>query len=447
MNKTSKTCRILAKNKLMDNDTWRTGINNNDLIIGPSGAGKTRGYVKPNIMQCNESMIIADTKGSLLGEVGPLLAQNGYRLLHINFKDLGSACGYNPLDFIHYDSKRKKHKEQDIITVASALVPQTSYKEPYWDNAAKMYLTALIAYVMECLPRREHSLKYVVDLMSEMRSGYFKQLVDELKAVKPEAFAVQTYRLFQNNATADRMDASIIGVLGEKLNGLNFDGAVKMFTRKNRINFKDIGRTKTAVFLTISDTDRSMDRLVSLFYTQALHELCDSADRDYPDHRLPVPVRFILDDFATNAYIPDFQNIISVIRSREIYVSIILQSITQLAALYGWENAETIINNCDNCLYLGGQDVETARFFSVKANKSMDTILNMPLTDAWLFTRGQAPQKAEKFDLRQHARYHLLPEAARETVVRAPAKSPCPLPEHARAVPVPCPQTHDHERR
>ena len=117
----TKTCRILAKNKLMDNDTRGTGINNNDLIIGPSGAGKTRGYVKPNIMQCNESMIIADTKDSLLEEVGPLLTQNGYKVLHINFKDLGSACGYNPLDFVHYDGRRKKYREQDVMTIAAAI--------------------------------------------------------------------------------------------------------------------------------------------------------------------------------------------------------------------------------------------------------------------------------------------------------------------------------------
>lgn len=131
-----------------------------------------------------------------------------------------------------------------------------------------------------------------------------------------------------------------------------------MFSCPQRIDFRSLGREKTAVFLTISDTDRSMDGLVNLFYTQALQTLCNSADKDYPDHRLPVPVRFILDDFATNVRIPDFDKIISVIRSREIYVSIILQSISQLSALYGSGESTTIINNCDNCLYLGGQDVE-----------------------------------------------------------------------------------------
>ncbi len=135
-----------------------------------------------------------------------------------------------------------------------------------------------------------------------------------------------------------------------------------------------------------------MDRLVSLFYAQALQVLCHSADTRYPDHRLPVPVRFILDDFATNAVIPDFDNITSVIRSRNISVSIILQSITQLNAIYGAQRAATITNNCDNCLYLGGQDPETARFISVKANKPVSTILGMGLEETYLFTRGQQPR-------------------------------------------------------
>ena len=135
-----------------------------------------------------------------------------------------------------------------------------------------------------------------------------------------------------------------------------------------------------------------------------------------------MPVRFILDDFATNAYIPDFDNIISVIRSREIYVSIILQSITQLDALYGSRKAKTIINNCDNCLYLGGQDIETASYMSYKANKSITTILNMPLEEAYLFTRGSEPRKVEKYDLTEHTRYRELPESRNISVEKKNTK-------------------------
>lgn len=406
-----KNRRILAQDCYMDNDTWATGLNNNDLIIGPSGAGKTRGYVKPNILQCNESMIIADTKGDLIGEVGSVLRENGYQVIHMDFKDLNRSCGYNPLEYIRYDRRRKKYVEQDIMTIAEALVPVTSQRDPFWEVAAKMYLTSLIAYVMECLPKREHTLKFVIDLFGEIHTGNFRKLINELQVVKPDSFAVQSFKLFEDTGKSEKTEASITGVLGEKLNGLGFDAAVKMYNARKRIRFQNLGREKTAVFLTISDTDRSMDRLVSLFYAQALHVLCDSADLDYEDHRLPVPVRFILDDFATNAVIPNFDNLTSVIRSREIYVSIILQSITQLYAIYGQDKATTIINNCDNCLYLGGQDITTARFMGEKANKTPFTILNMPLSEAYLFTRGSAPKKVKRFDICAHPHYRLLPEA------------------------------------
>lgn len=407
-----KNCRILAQDCYVDNDTWVTGLNNNDLIIGPSGSGKTRGYVKPNIMQCNESMIIADTKGSLIEEVGPVLRTNGYNVILMDFKDLSKAYGYNPLDYIRYDKKRKRYSEQDILTVAQALVPNTKLdRDPYWANAARMYLTSIIAYVMECLPKREHTLKFVTDLYAELNTRNYHKLLEELRQSNPDSYAVKTFDLFRDNNKSERTEGSIIAVLGERLNGLGLEGAIKMYSARKRIQFKDLGREKTAVFLTISDTDRSMDNLVGLFYTQAIHTLCDSADLDYPDHRLPVPVRFILDDFATNAVIEDFHNLTSVIRSREIYVSIILQSITQLNAIYGQENATTIINNCDNCLYLGGQDITTARFMAEKANKTTFTILNMPLSDAYLFTRGSVPKKVKRFDIRTHPNYALLPEA------------------------------------
>lgn len=407
-----KSYRILAQDCCVDNNTWATGLNNNDLIIGPSGAGKTRGYVKPNILQCNESLIVADTKGSLLQEVRPVLEANGYRIILMDFKNLGNTYGYNPLDFVRYDKKRRRYNEQDILTVARALVPNANFRDdPFWENAARMYLTSIIAYVMECLPKREHTLKYVIDLFAELSTRNYHRLLEELRSTDPESFAVKTFDLFRDNGKSERTEGSIIAILGERLNGLGFDSAIKMYSTKRRIRFQDLGREKTAVFLTISDTDRSMDNLVSLFYTQAMHTLCDSADSDYPDHRLPVPVRFILDDFATNAVIMDFQNLTSVIRSREIYVSIILQSITQLNALYGQDNATTIINNCDNCLYLGGQDITTARFMAEKANKTPFTILNMPLGDAYLFTRGSMPKKVKRFDLRCHPNYPLLPEA------------------------------------
>lgn len=409
--------RILAKGCYISNNTWATGLNNNDIIIGPSGSGKTRGYVKPNILQCNESMIIADTKGNLIKELKKPLEKAGYKVIDMNFKNLAHSYGYNPFDYIRYDKESGRYNEQDILTIASAIVPKPASKnDPFWELAAKMYFTSAVAYTMECLPEDEHNLDSAITLSLQMGSGNYAKLIEELECVNPDSLAARTYNLFKSTYKSEKTEASILAILGEKFNGLILSELLKMYKSENRIDFSSLGREKTAVFLSISDTDRSKDRIISLFYTQALQALCNSADFDYEDCRLPVPVRFILDDFATNAYIPDFDKIISVIRSREIYVSIILQSITQLDALYGTSNAKTIINNCDNCLYLGGQDIDTANYMSFKANKSITTILNMPLDEAYLFTRGREPRIVEKYDITEHTRYRELPESRNITV-------------------------------
>ena len=417
----NETYRILAGDRRVSNDTRTTGLNNNDLIIGPSGAGKTRGYVRPNLLECAGSVIVADTKGSLLGEVGPAMEARGYRVRSIGFADLGGSCGYNPFDYIRRDPRTKAYSEQDIQSVCAALIPVETAKDPFWEQSARLVLAGMIGYVLECLPKREHTLEYVVKLFGEMtpvdqkHRSNFDKLFAELAAEKPESFAARKYQLFRGLSTADKTWECVRGFLAEHLSPLTPDGAKRMYSRRERVDFRALGREKTAVFLTVSDTDRSMDKLINLFYTQALQTLCASADRDYPDHALPVPVRVILDDFATNVRIPEFDKIISVIRSREISVSVILQSLSQLEALYGHSRAMTIINNCDNLLYLGGQDVETARYIGVKANRTADTILNMPLDEAYLFTRGQAPRKVAKYDPRAH-------ERCRETPVSAPGK-------------------------
>ena len=405
--------RILAQDIQVSNDTWSTGLNNNDLIIGPAGAGKTRGYVKPNLMQCNESVIVTDTKGSLFSEVGPLLKENGYRVINVDFTDMLKSHGYNPLDYIRYDPKRRKYSEQDIMSIAACLVPVEDHTQPFWDLSARMYVATLIAYVMECLPKSQHTLKFVMDLFTEMDSDSFDDRFQALGVRNPNSFAWMKYKTIKDNRKAEKMHESIRGIVAQKLDPLTFDGPLQMYTRFHKVNFADLGREKTAVFLNVSDMDRSADRLVNLFYTQALQALCQSAD-SYPDHRLPVPVRFILDDFAANAEIPDFDKIISVIRSREISVSIILQSLSQLESIYGKSRTMTIVNNCDNCLYLGGQDVDTAQYIAYKANKTADTILNLPLEAAYLFIRGQRPRTVRKYDLRSHPLYHALPEGAQE---------------------------------
>lgn len=409
------SCRILAQGHAISNDTWITGLNNNDLIIGPSGAGKTRGYVIPNILQCNGSMVVADTKGTICPEVGPILAQEGYKVMEINLADCAlSPYGYNPLAYIRRD-RYGRFSEQDILTLAACTVPVETLHEPYWENMARIYLESAIAYVLEALPQEEQDFTSVVRLSGEMGvGGKYKKLMEELAVIDPESFALSRYRMFQSvSENAGTTSSCIHSFLASKISPLAFDGAKKLFKNPNKINIKRLGREKTAVFLTISDTDSSMYRLANLFYTQALHTLCDLADKS-AGHRLKVPVRFYLDDFASNVVIPDFDRIISVIRSREISVSVIIQSLSQLESLYGSPKAMTVLNNCDNMLCLGaGRDISTARYISYQVNKPVSAVLNTPLSEAWLLTRGEAAQQVRKYDLKSHRLYNRLPEAAR----------------------------------
>lgn len=395
----NKSYRILARDQCISNDTRATGLNNNDLILGPSGAGKTRGYVLPNILRASESLIITDTKGDLCQQTRESLDKRGYTVLEINLTDcISSPYGYNPLDYIRMENGRCN--EQDVMTVAAALVPVGDLRDPFWDLSARSILACIIGYVMERLPEWERTMDSVTRLFREMGTGCFDALMKELVEIDPECLAAVQYQMFSLTKTADRTYASIQGILAEKLSTFTFSGPSFLLDHPQKINLPDIGERKTAVFLRISDTDRSMDRIAALLYTQALQVLCSSADAQQT-RRLEVPVRLILDDFAAaaDACIPDFDRITSVIRSREISVSVILQSLSQLEASYGHHKAMTIVNNCDHLLYLGGQDVETARYIATRANKSMTSVLQMPLDHAWLFERGAAPRQVLKFNL------------------------------------------------
>ena len=402
MNKNSrhnyKGTHILSRDVSVDADTWETQINNNVLVFGPSGSGKTRHYVKPNIANAHESMIISDTKGVLYDEFAPILREKGYDVYNINFTDLESGSGYNPLDFVRYNEDDDTCVEQDIISLAKCLVKDTSVNDPFWYDAARQYLTCFIAYIKEALPPEEQTPESILRLLTIMDSDEFKALMHELSVINPNSTTAKRYESFADNEKAEKMHLSIKGILSSYLDSLCFKEAITLYNKPNKIDFASLGKKKTAVFLTISDIDRSMDSLANAFMTQALQVLMRTADHDCKNGRLDIPVRLFLDDFATNLYIPDFDKIISVIRSREIYVSVILQSITQLYSLYGEPCAKTILNNCDQQIYLGGQDVDTARYISTKADKSLSTILAMPLDKLYLFIRGRAPLLTEKYE-------------------------------------------------
>ncbi|MCI9121108.1 MAG: type IV secretory system conjugative DNA transfer family protein [Oscillibacter sp.] len=408
------TKRILAQNTFASNDTWTTGLNNNDLLIGPSGAGKTRGYVIPNLLHAGESLIVADTKGNLRRLYGKYLEKRGYTVMHLDFTDVASTpWGYNPLTYIRPcrdpESNRNGdwYREQDVKKMAHAVCPCQNSKDPYWDLAAQMYLEAILLFILNQLPQEQHSLHDAYTFLSKMGTTELEDMIEEERITHPNSAFARKMRMIQQNNKAEKMDASIKGILAQHLDVLANSSTRRMFSMKKQADLGAFLRGKTALFLSVSDSDRSQDALVNLFYTQALQYLMAAADRQ-PDSRLPIPVRFILDDFSTNTVIPDFDKIISVIRSREIYVSLIVQSLSQLEDLYGPAKSQTILNNCDHCLYLGGTDTQTARYFAEKFNCQVSTVLNLPLDSAFLFTRGSQPQRVRKYELNQDSAYRAL---------------------------------------
>ncbi len=390
------TVNILASDIAISQDSRKSGINNNVLVIGPPGSGKTRNYVKPNIIQANTSMIVSDAKGSLYGECADYLRAKGYTVYLLDFVNMKSNIGYNPLNYVRFDDDGFP-KEQDIVKISEIVIGSFTKTDPFWDMAARMYLQSGIAYVMETFPDEEKTLYHVGKLMEKDGGKAFKSLMFQYKELYPDSLASRRYDSFLSIGAADKMMGSILGIVSTNLSSFELRELRDIYDMPDKIDFSRFGRQKTALFLSVSDTDRSMDRPVNLFWTQALQSLCLSADTEYENHCLDVPVRLYLDDFATNVYIPDFDKISSNIRSREIYCSVILQSLSQLEALYGSAKADTIIGNCDQQLVLGIQDVKTASHFAHRADVPASSLLNLPLDRCIVFLRGQKAKYTTKF--------------------------------------------------
>lgn len=379
--------RILAEGISVSNDTKATGLNNNDLIIGSSGSGKTGGYVIPNIRNISGSLVVSDTKGQLERLFKDELIRKGYIVKTLDLVNPLRSCGYNPLDGIRrYDNG--KYREQDILTLANTIMPKLDSDEPFWEKAAAGYLAFLIAYCLEAVDDDEHNMQTVCKLHQAFIAPNGELPFLLWAEGNPDSFATKKYRQIRSSSNAEKMWSSIIEFANRALEPFDFDEAKTIFASKDPIDIRELGRTKTVLFLNVSDTDRTFDMLVNIFYTQALQLLCSQADAN-PDGRLDVPVRIIMDDFAASARIPDFDKVISVIRSRDISVSLILQSMTQLESMYSHAEAMTIVNNCDHILYLGSQDIGTAEFIAYRAYKTPETIMCMPRTDVILMTSGE----------------------------------------------------------
>ena len=396
---------VLTKHIAANTDSWQTGMNNNILVLGCSGSGKTRNHLKPNLMQCQGSYIVLDTKGVLYNEMGAYLALQGYKVDQLDFTTMGGTCGYDPLHQVRIENG--KPNQQDIIAIASAICPKEAQQsDPFWGLAAANYLSSYIAYVFEALPEREWTMASVIKLF-ESGSGKIQHLFNDLAMHNPDSYAASLYNRSKATCGAEKMHSSILGIIAANLLPFGFEGALNSYANPNRIDFSSFGREKRALFVTIDDIDHSLEGLTSLFIEQAFTRLCSSADRDYTEHRLPIPVRFILDDFA-NLNIPHSDDMLAVIRSREISATIICQTVSQLEARYGMAAANSIIGNCDRQLLLAVQDEATARYFSLRANKPAFALLETPADSWWYFERGKRGVRDNAYRLEEHPEYPFL---------------------------------------
>ena len=390
--------RVLAKDVMVSNDTRMTGLNNNDLIIGSSGCGKTGGYVIPNIQSIAGSLIVSDTKGQLEKRFKEDLIHKGYHVYTLDFVNPMHSCGYNPLDGIrrHEDGSIR---EQDILSLANLLCPPRDSHDPFWDLSAASYVAFLIGYCLENFPRSQQNMITVCRLHKE-----FSMQDDDSDlpfacwaASHSDTFAAKKFYDLMAVRAADKTWASIEGFVNVNLEPYLFKEAEHIFARSSRDSFdiRTLGRRKTVLFLNTSDTDRTFDSSVNIFYTQALQMLCDEADHN-ANGMLKVPVRIIMDDFASSARIPHFDKIISVSRSRDICCSLIIQSLSQLNSMYGEMAAKTILNNCDHLIFLGSQDLQTATYIGERANRTPDAVLSMPRNKLYLFESGEKSRLVDK---------------------------------------------------
>ena len=386
--------RILADGVTVSNDTRVTGLNNNDLIVGPSCAGKTGGYVIPNIQNISGSMVVSDTKNQLYRKFSSQLKKKGYDVKVIDFVNPHKSCCYNPLANIRRYPDGT-FREQDVLTLANSLIRSTAGdKEPIWHMSARSYIAFLICYCLEELPVKEQNLVSVCELNHAFSNpGGEIAFIDWIDA-HPDSFASRKYREIKANKPADKMWASILGFANVALEPFEFHESKFIFGAGKSVTLRDIGRKKTVLFLNVSDTDSTFDPMVNIFHTQVLQCLCSEAD-EKEDGRLPVPVRIIMDDFASSAKIEDFAKTISVIRSREISVSLIIQSLSQLYSMYG-NDADTIIENCDHHLILGTVNRQTAEYVGTRALKTPEKIMCMPGDCAYLLEKGKQAELVKK---------------------------------------------------
>lgn len=405
----SKT--ILAKDYMLTMDTRKSRLNNNICLVGASGRGKTRGFIKPNIMQMNSNYVISDPKGALVLELGDMLEAHGYCVKVLNLLDMEKSNSYNPFKYINCAADVYKLIDYLVANVNPAGLRSL---DPFWDNASKALLSAICFYLyFECRPE-DRTFGNVMKLLRcldvrEDQEGYESTLdvmFRSLKEVDPEHIAVKQYQVFKS--AAGRTAKSIQISTEVWLQYFNLD-EYDALTSSDNIDLESIGTEKTALFVVVSDTDRSKNWLAGIFYCQLFDVLCNYADTKTPDHRLPIHMRFILDDFACTAKIPDFDYKLAMIRSREISCVVAIQDEAQLEKEY-WKAAQGIIANCDSYVFLGSSNIDSCNIAARRLGKPEITGSDIRCMDydECLVICGNEGGIYEKFDIKTHPRYYMI---------------------------------------
>lgn len=412
--------------------------NKNVLVIGGSGSGKTRFYVKPNLMQMHSSYCVTDPKGTIVIECGKMLEDNGYEIKILNTINFKKSMKYNPFAYLK--------SEKDILKLVQTIIANTKGEgekagEDFWVKAEKLYYTALIGYIFYEAPREEKNFATLLDMIdaSEVREddetymNPIDRLFEALEKKEPTHFAVKQYKKYK--LAAGKTAKSILISCGARLAPFDIQ-ELRDLMKEDELELDTLGDRKTALFVIISDTDDTFNFVVSIMYSQLFNLLCDKADDEYGG-RLPVHVRCLLDEFANIGLIPKFEKLIATIRSREISASIILQAQSQLKAIYK-DNADTIVGNCDSTLFLGGKEKTTLKELSETLGKetidlyntsetrsnansyglnyqktgkdlmSQDEITVMDGSKCIFQLRGVRPFLSDKFDITKHKNYKLL---------------------------------------
>ena len=412
--------------------------NKNVLVIGGSGSGKTRFYVKPNLMQMHSSYCVTDPKGTIVLECGKMLEDNGYEIKILNTINFKKSMKYNPFAYIR--------SEKDILKLVQTIIANTKGEgekagEDFWVKAEKLYYTALIGYIFYEAPREEKNFATLLDMIdaSEVREddetymNPIDRLFEALEKKEPTHFAVKQYKKYK--LAAGKTAKSILISCGARLAPFDIQ-ELRDLMKEDELELDTLGDRKTALFVIISDTDDTFNFVVSIMYSQLFNLLCDKADDVYGG-RLPVHVRCLLDEFANIGLIPKFEKLIATIRSREISASIILQAQSQLKAIYK-NNADTIVGNCDSTLFLGGKEQTTLKELSeilgketidlyntseTRSNQksfglnyqktgkelmSQDEITVMDGSKCIFQLRGVRPFLSDKYDITKHKNYRLL---------------------------------------